>query len=65
MRLPEVYPSLEKGVKDGGVYSFERATIFKYAEATKYVMGDSPASDQFCAERILCHQDEKQLSTEL
>lgn len=42
MPLPEVYPALEKGVIDGGVYSFESATIFKYAEATKYVI-DVPA----------------------
>ena len=42
MPLPEVYPALEKGVLDGGLYSFESATIFKYAEATKYVM-DVPA----------------------
>lgn len=42
MPLPEVYPALEKGVIDGGLYSFESATIFKYAEATKYVM-DVPA----------------------
>jgi TRAP-type C4-dicarboxylate transport system substrate-binding protein len=38
MPLPEVYPALEKGVIDGGVYTFESASIFKYAEVTKYVM---------------------------
>ena len=38
MPLPEVYPALERGVIDGGVYTFESASIFKYAEVTKYVM---------------------------
>jgi TRAP-type C4-dicarboxylate transport system substrate-binding protein len=38
MPLPEVYPALERGVVDGGLYSFENAMIFKYAEATKHVM---------------------------
>ncbi len=42
MPLPEVYPALEKGVIDGGVYAYENAIIFKYAEATKYVI-DVPA----------------------
>lgn len=42
MPLPEVFPALEKGVLDGGLYSFESAAIFKYAEAAKYVM-DVPA----------------------
>ena len=42
MPLPEVYPALEKGVIDGGLYSFESAATFKYAEATKCVM-DVPA----------------------
>ena len=42
MPQPEVFPALEKGVIDGGLYSFESATIFKFAEATKYVI-DVPA----------------------
>ena len=38
MPFAEVYPALEKGIIDGGLYSFESAATFKYAEATKYVM---------------------------
>ena len=42
MPLPEVYPALEKGVIDGGVYGYDNAAVFKYAEAVKNVM-DVPA----------------------
>lgn len=38
MPLPEVYPALEKGVIDGGVYGEENAVDFKYAEVAKYLM---------------------------
>jgi len=38
MPLPEVYPALEKGVIDGGVYGEENAVDFKYAEVAKYVI---------------------------
>lgn len=38
MPLPEVYPALEKGVIDGGVYGEENAVDFKYAEVTKYLI---------------------------
>lgn len=38
----ELYQALERGVIDGGVYSFESAAIFRLAEVTKYVM-DVPA----------------------
>lgn len=38
MPLPEVYPALEKGVIDGGVYGEENAVDFKYAEVVKYMI---------------------------
>jgi len=38
MPLPEVYPALEKGVIDGGVYGEENAVDFKYAEVAKYMI---------------------------
>lgn len=38
MPLPEVYPALEKGVLDGGVFGFRTGMDFKYPEITKYVM---------------------------
>ena len=41
MPLPEVYPALEKGVIDGGVYGEENAVDFKYAEVAKYLI-DQP-----------------------
>ena len=38
MPLPEVYPALEKGVLDGGVFGFRTGMDFKYPEVTKYVI---------------------------
>ncbi len=38
MPLPEVYPALEKGVIDGGVYGEENAVDFKFAEVVKNVI---------------------------
>ncbi|MCJ7593969.1 MAG: TRAP transporter substrate-binding protein [Desulfobacterales bacterium] len=38
MPLPEVYPALEKGVLDGGVFGFRTGMDFKYPEVTNYVM---------------------------